>query len=271
MNNIESETPNISEEDLQDLRKAKVLLENISVGIQLANIAQKPIEYGLSKLPAKWQDMVSTATNKALHSAIGLLNNTFPKDQKNHRAFPNWHKAGVILSGAGGGLFGLVSLPVELPVSTGIMIRSIMDTARSEGFDVSQETTKLLCLEVLALGGGDKPGDKSAAYYAVRSALAKVFEEAAQFITQRGIIEEGAPIIVRVLAQISSRFGVVVSEKAAVEAIPVAGAITGASINYIFIQHFQNMARGHFIVKRLEKVYGYEVVRHEYDKLSLKG
>jgi hypothetical protein len=40
------------------------------------------------------------------------------------------HKA---LATASGGAFGLASLPIELPVSTIIMLRSIADIARSEG------------------------------------------------------------------------------------------------------------------------------------------
>ena len=39
-------------------------------------------------------------------------------------------------SGAIGGAFGLASVAVELPISTTIMLRSIADIARSEGFDV---------------------------------------------------------------------------------------------------------------------------------------
>jgi hypothetical protein len=39
-------------------------------------------------------------------------------------------------------------------------------------------------------------------------------------------------------------------------------------INTVFIDHFQDMARGHFTVRRLEKFYGKELVRQEYDKLD---
>jgi hypothetical protein len=35
-------------------------------------------------------------------------------------------------------------------------------------------------------------------------------------------------------------------------------------INSIFIDHFQDMARGHFIVRRLEKKYGEELVQLAY-------
>jgi hypothetical protein len=47
------------------------------------------------------------------------------------------HKALAAASGAVGGGFGLAALPVELPISTIIMLRSIGDFARSEGEDLT--------------------------------------------------------------------------------------------------------------------------------------
>ena len=51
--------------------------------------------------------------------------------------------------------------------------------------------------------------------------------------------------------------------------IPLIGAAGGALINTIFIDHFQNMARGHFIIRRLERLYDKDLIRQEYDKLDL--
>ena len=79
---------------------------------------------------------------------------------------------------------------------------------------------------------------------------------------------EGAPVIVKLIAALASRFGIIVSEKAAAQAIPVIGAAGGALINTIFIDHFQNMARGHFIIRRLERHYDKDLVKQEYDKLD---
>jgi hypothetical protein len=36
----------------------------------------------------------------------------------------------------------------------------------------------------------------------------------------------------------------------------------------ICIEHFQGVARGHFTVRRLERVYGKDVVRTEYERLA---
>lgn len=45
------------------------------------------------------------------------------------------------------------------------------------------------------------------------------------------------------------------------------GAASGALVNTIFINHFQDMARGHFVVRRLERRYGPELVRKTYATL----
>ena len=50
--------------------------------------------------------------------------------------------------------------------------------------------------------------------------------------------------------------------------MPLIGALGGAAVNYAFIDHFQEIARGHFTVRRLERRYGKDAVRTAYDKLS---
>ena len=42
----------------------------------------------------------------------------------------------------------------------------------------------------------------------------------------------------------------------------------GAAVNYAFIEHFQEVAPGHFTVRRLERVYGKNLVRAEYERLA---
>jgi hypothetical protein len=103
----------------------------------------------------------------------------------------------------------------------------------------------------------------------VRAALAKLLNEAAKYIAEKGMVEEGAPAIVKFLMRIAARYGIIVSQKAAATAIPVIGAISGAAINTIFINHFQDMARGHFIIRRLERAYGEAFIKAEYDKIIM--
>jgi hypothetical protein len=158
---------------------------------------------------------------------------------------------------------------VELPVSTVIMLRSIADIARHQGEDLSDPETALACVEVFALGGRAGSTDASeSGYFAVRSVLAKTVSEAARFITERGVIREGAPVLLKFLTQVAARFGVVVTQKVAAQALPVVGALGGAAVNNAFMEHFQEIARGHFTVRRLERIYGKEKIRTEYDLIA---
>ena len=59
-----------------------------------------------------------------------------------------------------------------------------------------------------------------------------------------------------------------VSEKVAAQAAPILGAIGGAAVNAAFADHFQTLARGHFIVRRLERQHGASVVAFEYQRLQ---
>ena len=53
-----------------------------------------------------------------------------------------------------------------------------------------------------------------------------------------------------------SRFGLVVSDKVAAGALPILGAVGGATVNVIFMDHFQRVAQAHFALRRLERTYG---------------
>jgi hypothetical protein len=177
------------------------------------------------------------------------------------------HGALAAASGAVGGALGLATLPVELPISTTLMLRAIAEIARSEGEDLADPEAALACVQVFALGGrSDADNLAESGYFAVRSALAKSVTEAARFVTERGVAE-GAPALLRLAAQIASRFGVVVSQKVAAQAVPVVGAIGGAAVNAAFMSHFQALARGHFTVRRLERAYGRAPVQLAYDEI----
>src|SRR6202008_4109993 len=128
--------------------------------------------------------------------------------------------------------------------------------------------TGLACLVVFALGASAATREvPESDYFAVRDLLARGTVEVADFALVKGVVREGAPAVVRFLTQIASRFGIVVSEKVMAQAVAVVGAVGGAALNLAFAEHFQDLARGHFTVRRLERVYGADAVRAEYDRL----
>ena len=266
---ISERTDSLTTVELADLHRAKLLLQNPSLTARLTNFIGAPLERGFALLPPDWSNRVHRATQTALLKALNIsvisLGGAEQRPAANH-----FHKILAGASGGIGGFFGLASLPVELPVSTALMLRSIADVARSEGHGIYALQDRLICLEVFALGGrSDDDDDAENAYWILRAALAHAVSDAAAFIARRGIIEEAAPAIVRLIGVVAARFGVVISEQIAAKAVPVVGAAAGSTINILFMEHFQNVARGHFIVKRLEKVYGTELIRDLYQSMAV--
>lgn len=256
----------MSPEDLTDLKYAKSLLENPGFAARIINLIGKPIEKGFELLPEKWSTVVNKAARVSLKKALTVVVTTL--GTSGGRSSDIMHKILVSVSGAGGGAFGLPALALELPISTTIMLRSIADIARSEGEDLNDPHVKIECIQVFALGGSSKNDDASeTGYFAVRTALARTVSDAAQHIASKGLTRESAPVLLRLISRVSSRFGVVVSEKVAAQAIPLIGAAGGALINSLFIDHFQDVARGHFIIRRLEKRYGENEVRKQYRRV----
>jgi hypothetical protein len=261
------DVPRLSAEERADLARAKALLENPGFAIRLANLLGTPIEKGFAMLPEGWARQVHKASNAAMKKGLEWSVRTLRK--KPGPASKKTHQLLVGASGFVGGAFGLAALPVELPASTMLMLRSIADIARSQGHDVRSIEIRLACLEVFALGGPKKSDDAAeSSYWFVRSLLAKAISEAAAFVAEKGLVEESAPAIVRLLTSLSSRFGLVVSEEVAAKSIPVLGAASGAAINVMFMRHFQDMALGHFTVKRLEAKYGSDEVRRIYGEIE---
>jgi hypothetical protein len=259
-----------STEDQEALAAAVERLEKPSLPGRLAGLAGlagKPAGFVQRALPAAASTAVAKAAKHALERALDVA--LFSLRNRRLAGGRRLHSGLACTSGAIGGAFGLVALTIELPVSTTIMLRAIAVIAREEGEDLADPRTRLACLEVFALGS--PPTDEKgtdADYFAVRAMLARSLVEVGDFAIDKGAAREGAPLFVRFLTQIASRFGIVVSQKLAAQAVAVVGALGGAALNLAFVEHFQDVARGHFTVRRLERVYGCDAVRAEYDRLK---
>jgi hypothetical protein len=255
-------TTGLSAEDRAALREAVRALEHPGFAARLAGVIGQPVERVRRALPPAAAEAIAAVTAKALKAAMSVALTTLRRTP--WTGSRRLHTALAAASGAAGGAFGLVSLPIELPVSTVIMLRSIAEIAQRAGEDLATPDAALACVQVFALGARTADsGATESGYFAVRGILAKSVSEAARYIAERGILEESAPV----MTLVASRFGVVVTQKLAAQAIPVIGAVGGAAVNYAFIEHFQDTAAGHFTVRRLERIHGRDTVREEYERL----
>lgn len=262
--------PGITEADMDALLWAHQELEHPSLAARLTSVIGTPIEVGFKLLPKPWhhqiQRGVDYALRRSLNAAISTLDSR--RDQHAHVGRHRWLAA---TTGAAGGFFGLPGLVVELPVTTAIMLRAIAAVARAEGEDLGALETRMACMQVFALGARTEDDDAAeTGYYGIRLALTLAVSNSLQHLGAHGLSSEGAPLLLRLLAGLSSRFGVAVSEKAAAQAVPLIGAAGGAAINTIFMQHFTDAARAHFIMRRLERTYGREAIQSAYERLDTR-
>ena len=259
----------MTDDELSDLRRARFLLERPSMASRLTKAIGKPIEGIFNQLPLGLNKTIHRASGSALSKATRMATWTM-LNRKGKSSSEGMHQCAAMISGGLGGSLGLATLIWELPVSTTLMLRSIADIARSEGHSLRDPATRMSCLEVFAFEGKrSKDDEPEKHYWAVRLALAKAVSEAAAFQVSSRVATKSLPAMTRLISAVASRFGVMVSEQVAAKAIPIIGAASGMTINLIFINHFQTIARGHFIVKRLENKYGTEAVQELYQSIVM--
>jgi hypothetical protein len=256
--------PTLSPEHRLELARAYKLLESASLATRLAEYAGKPLQSALQQVPAPLRDRVERAIEQAILECLKLAVRSF-KDQPRKRPATGLAAAYAGIAGGVSGAFGAAALPFELPVTTILMLRSIADIARCYDEDLSKLEARLACVEVFAYGS-DRRSDMG--YYASRALLGRLSTEASALLLQRGAAGVTAPAATALTTEVASRFGVIVWEKLAASAVPLAGAAGAAAVNIAFMNHFQKVARGHFMVRRLERIYGGEAVRGRYQALA---
>jgi hypothetical protein len=257
----------MSPQHLKEISHAQKLLASTSLAARISDYAAGPVQSALKQTPLSIRKGVDQAIEHAilacLKLAIRSLKNA-PKRRPQMRLASAW--AGV--AGGVAGAFGAAALPVELPLTTILMLRAIADIARHYGEDINQMEARLACVEVFAYGA-EKRADVG--YYASRAMLGRLTSEAATLLAQRGAARTSAPAVAALSKEVASRVGVVVYENIAVSAVPLASAASAAAINVAFMNHFQKIARGHFMLRRLERIYGTEPVREEFARLEGAG
>ena len=158
-----------------------------------------------------------------------------------------------LLAAAAGALGGFAGLPGFLPdlaFTTLLIMRNFASVARAEGEDLASEEARRACLEVFALGSELGPDEgPEASYWSARLLL------------------QGRPLVM-LFSELAARFGLRISQKFAMQAIPLAGAAGGAMINAVFVDHYVSLAQVHFTMRRLERRYGRDAIHSEALQLA---
>jgi len=189
---------------------------------------------------AKLQGLTEAAITRAFDVAV--LGIGAPDPGAGPR--PAWREpaaqAAVAVSGALGGFGGIAGLVPDISFTTMTIMREIAEIAREEGEDLRDEDARRACLEVFALRSFPVQRDAD--------------ESELGFFSARALLR-GRPVVM-LIAEVASHYGIGLSRKFALQMMPVAGALCGASLNAAFLSHYRALARAHFTIRRLERAHG---------------
>jgi len=200
------------------------------------------VQMGMNRLPPEVQRMVAERARDGLELAFRTAILGLEPGQRPERA--GAYKLGGVLSGAMGGMGGFATTLAELPVTTGLIMRSVADIARGQGLDLQDPAVRAACIEVFAFGGPlEEDDDADIAFWATRLAG----QEMAQLM---------ASVVLRYAPNMVTKLGA--------QAVPLVGAAVGAGLNLVYMEFYQRMARVVFALLPLEQAEGRAAVRRRF-------
>lgn len=195
------------------------------------------VEDGLKILPQGVRSQIDSAARSALENSFRVARASRSGKLAQTGRSAQFHKVAGAITGALGGAGGLPTALAELPVATTVIFRAVLQVAEEYGEDPEAEETRIECLRVFGAGGpGDGDDGIDTSFIGARMSLS-------------------GSALQSLLSKIAPRFGFVVSQKLAAQAVPVLGAVAGAGTNYAFVHYYTEMAHVHFGLRRLMRHY----------------
>jgi hypothetical protein len=197
------------------------------------------LESQLSALPSSLRGQIERVTAQALHASYGLAGRA-----------PDLGARGpmvaALAAGAAGGSGGLATAVAELPVTVTLFLTTIRAVAREAGHDPDEDWVRAECLQVFAAG----------------SPLAQDDGVNSSFLAARLTLT--GQTVQNLITAIVPKLAAVLGQKLAAQAVPVIGAVSGATLNAAFLTYYRDIARVRFALLALAKVHGAERVLDEF-------
>lgn len=216
-------------------RLARRYLNAGGVAMELLNAVGGKAEGLLERLPAPVRSRMDRITLAALNRAFSAASRS--RGLLSDRG--DWfNRALSTASGAAAGLAGIAGATVELPLTVTLLLRAIMDIAAEHGFDPDSDEARREALHIFA-SAGPLAEDEGADLGLIAARMTITGQ------TLQTLVAKVAPKLSASLAQ-----------KLAAQAVPVLGAVAGATINYSFTRYYQEIARVQFGLMRLSQETG---------------
>jgi hypothetical protein len=207
--------------------------------MRLVNRFGGTLEAQMSALPDSLRSQIERVTAQALQRSYDLAGRA-----------PDLGERGPMMAamatGAAGGAGGLPTAVAELPVTVTLFLNTIRAAARDAGFDPDADWVRAECLQVFAAG----------------SPLAEDDGVNTSFVAARLGLSGSA--VQNLIATIAPKLAAVLGQKLAAQAVPVLGAVTGATMNAAFLNYYREIARVRFALLRLSQMHGSDAVEAEF-------
>ncbi len=214
---------------------AEIYLSSRSVLSSIVATLGDLVHRGLAMVPEEWRGPIAAKVHETLvfvqSAAVVNMEDAPGQGSK------DWlYAATVIASGIAGGAGGFPALLVELPITTGLMLRSIADIGRSHGERLEDPLFRATCIEVFAYGASIEEDDEDLAFLVARLGAAQATEATAEMI-----------------AKVAARYAAALGPQIAARSVPLTGAFLGAALNWAYMSFYQSMAQVLFTLLPIER------------------
>ncbi len=197
------------------------------------------VEGQMKALPPSLRSQIERVTQAALERAHGVA-------ARGPDLGRQGHVLTVMATGAAGGVGGLPTALAELPVTVTVILHAIRAAAVEAGYDPDDPAIRAECLQVFG-AGSPLAGDDGVNTSLIAARLA-VTGSAVQ----------------TVIAAVAPRLAAALGQKLLAQAVPIIGAVTGATLNAAYMRYYREIARIRFALLRLAEVHGAEAVLTQF-------
>jgi EcsC protein family len=206
--------------------------------ISLMNRFGGQVERQLDALPDRIRHQIEAAVARALNMAHGIAGAAPAGPRLGRRLGRGAAPIAAAVTGAFGGMGGIVTAIPELPVTVTLILHAIRGAAAAEGFDPDDPAIRAECLGIFAAGSPlGRDDGVNTGFVGARLAMS-------------GSAVQG------IIAAVAPRLAAALGQKLAAQAVPVIGALAGAALNAAYLSYYRELAQIRFALLRLAQEHG---------------
>jgi len=159
----------------------------------------------------------------------------------------NWAIAFASAEGGTTGATGILGMAVDIPAIIVLALRTIHKIGICYGFEVKTKEDKDFVLFILSASGANSVEEKVAALTTLRAIQNTIAKQTWNKIAENAAKNSfGRDALIISIKNLAKQLGINITKRKALQAIPVVGAVVGASVNAWYIKEVGWAARREF-------------------------